>query len=358
MNPQKIRSYLWIGFLAILIKVTFLAVGVWSLRQSGIVPNFCAWDCGYYEKIFLSGYDPPQDGRHGTLAFFPVFPYLLRGLHFLIPTLSFPDLAILMNLVFYGLCCAGFARWSYLVGLRLWWLPTLLWIFDRTTFWPLVPYTESLFVFLISNLKSPLKELSLAILGGAASGVRMVGVSLGAAAFWGQICLWRRKPILVILCGVISLLGVLVFFGWCHFQFGNWKASLDTTAQWGRHFSLFGLWESIKVLFLRFYFPTLLIGVATLIGIFWKFPTISITATEKWLFGFLMFIPMASSIQISLTRYLSVLLLGYVVSAHGLGKLNTVLRNTLILIFVTSESYWQIHLFLKFLKFEAFNWAA
>jgi hypothetical protein len=81
------------------------------------------------------------------------------------------------------------------------------------------------------------------------------------------------------------------------------------------------------------------------------------TALERWLHFFLFFIPMASSIPISLTRYLSVLLLGYVgftqIYLKFLPTHKIWARATLVL-FVASELAWQTCLLVKYFRGEVF----
>ena len=58
-----------------------------------------------------------------------------------------------MNFFLFSAVIAMFLWFSRNLGLKYWWLPSLLWSLDRFTFWAVIPYTEVLFlVWMLSYL--------------------------------------------------------------------------------------------------------------------------------------------------------------------------------------------------------------
>jgi hypothetical protein len=356
------REYLLAGLLAILLKLIVLATALLWIQIHKQPLNLCAWDCVYYRDIAVTGYYE-SPGRHGPMAFFPLFPKLIGflggGSAF-----DFSIVAIVLNLLCFGVTVALLGQWSHMLGLKAWWLPGLLWSSDRFTLWSHVPYTESIFCLLLMcfllTMRSPKSTKSLllaATLGGFASATRIVGLSFVTAIGLSE---WRRclrRPLLGTVLLALGSLGTVLFFGYLHWRFGSWTLSFQTTANWGRHFSLPGFFDSLVLLLRSFYFPTLPLLTATLVGIVWSRKLFS--SAERLLFALLIFVPMASSVQVSLTRYLSVLVLGYVVVSFHLEKqqLKPWVR-PLVVVFVVSEALWQVALTIKFFRTEVFLWAA
>jgi Gpi18-like mannosyltransferase len=134
----------------------------------GLVPNFVPkigwelfshWDGAWYRKIATLGYDYANDGKYHSIAFFPLFPLVTRGLM----TLGVPfevagtlvnNLALLgaMLLLYrwvqerYGIAAA---RWSTAV---LAWCPFSL--------YGTVTYTEGLFLLLTTSSQRSLYTLA------------------------------------------------------------------------------------------------------------------------------------------------------------------------------------------------------
>ncbi len=76
---------------------------------SDLFNRWANWDGGHYLNLAESGYsDFAEDGRHLFLVFFPLYPWLIRLLHLVIPSYLLCALMI-TNLSFIGGCCFLYA---------------------------------------------------------------------------------------------------------------------------------------------------------------------------------------------------------------------------------------------------------
>jgi hypothetical protein len=187
--------------------------------------------------------------------------------------------------------------------------------------------------------------------------VRIVGVALiaglGLARFKGYL----RQPLKGAILLVLGVWGVLSFFGYLQLSQGLWNASLRTTAAWNRHFELVGFFKSLWF-FVKFaYFPTILL-VSLSFCFFVKTPRdIALSIEEKLCFFMLLFIPMASSMQTSLTRYVTVVLVAYVAWAWLILKFQHKFWYLFWAVILVTELCWQVVLTQKFFTNQAFLWA-
>ncbi|MBS1984454.1 MAG: hypothetical protein JST16_09795 [Bdellovibrionales bacterium] len=356
------RNALLLAALMVLVKVGVLAVAHAWVSHLGVVPQLCTWDCSYYRDIATLGYTYTPE-KQGTLAFFPVFPLLVRGV-MAVTGASFEWAGIGLNLFLFGAACALLMRWSHDLGLKYFWLPAALWTADRFVLWPMVPYTEGIFALTIllflnsqRHLRGGARWLVGAALGGLASGVRMVGVSLVAGLGLGEIKSFLRKPHWGALCLALGLAGVVAFFTYVHVRFGSWHLSLESTATWGRFFSVPGFFNSAWFMLRSTYFPTILILGLAMKWVVRPPREVALTPTERWVFFFLFFIPMASTITACLTRFMSVLVLGHVACARWMEQRRAWVQ-ALCWALMLSELGWQVFLLSKFFEFRVFNWAA
>jgi hypothetical protein len=113
------------------------------------------WDAGWYRSIVDLGYVStwpvvPQEAELSNVAFFPLYPYLAKGVAALLGIQSGNALLVVAHLA-----CVGF--WTnFLLLLRSWKTPLLIAVpcvlavlaFPASVFL-VAPYTESLFLFLL-----------------------------------------------------------------------------------------------------------------------------------------------------------------------------------------------------------------
>ncbi len=367
MGEFQYRKAGLIALALVLLKVLVLFATLTLVKRQGVEPVLCSWDCGYYVEIAEKGYSW-KENQHGPLAFFPLYPLVAGTIRdFIFPSFSFAAVGIGLNLFLFGTFCMLFMYWSWLVGLSMFWMPAVILAFDRFSLWATVPYTEPLFLnfmmlFFLTLRRFPENSkralLLSSLIGGFASASRIVGVAFVAALGLSKFNYFIRRPFFGLLCLLLGLAGVAAFFTYVHFALGSWDMSLKTTAAWNRKFSLLGFFNSAYYLLKQFYFPTILSWALTLWAIFKCPKEIKFNLTEKFLMAWLIFIPMANTIPVGLSRYFSILLFGPVMISLGLSRFNKWPYKVLFGLFLASELYWQVILLGKFFRFEVFSWAA
>lgn len=156
--------------------------------SGGIVPEFgwgvfAAWDGQWYQKIVMNGYEYVADGQQHNVAFFPLFPLIVRGVMTLgLPfnvagTLvnNFAFLAALMLVYAWVEECYGtsVARWA---TAALAWCPFSL--------YGSIIYTEGLFLLLSTGTLRAFEKhqyMQVALWGALASATRVTGAMLAPA---------------------------------------------------------------------------------------------------------------------------------------------------------------------------------
>jgi Gpi18-like mannosyltransferase len=183
---------------------------------------FSAWDSPLYQSITTSGYqviNPIEPGAN--VAFFPLFPLLIRGLMNL--GLPFEVAGTLIN---------NFAFFGALILLYKWVETTnnsqaARWVTAVLAWCPLsifgtVIYTEGLFLFLsTAALRAfDLKKYPQVILWGSlATATRITGLALIPAFI---ITSWQKqKPAIAYLSGLLSGCGLLFYSLYCWIKFNN-----------------------------------------------------------------------------------------------------------------------------------------
>lgn len=357
----------------VLFKLLISLAAILLVQQGGSSPNPCTWDCGYYQDIAQKGYDKLEPGKHQNLAFYPAFP-ALAGTIAELTGLSFGWAGSLTSLLCYTFLLLIGMRWVWGLGLKnLYFLPLVLWAADRFTFWSHVPYTESLFMlvslsFLLLLRQNRLREnkwvelLLAPLLAGLLSSVRLVGMSAIASWGWGEFRQFLRSPLKGVWTLVIGLWGFLFFCAYLYFNQGEWSASFQATSAWGRHFDLMGLPKNLWHLLKYFYFPTIVVVGFCVVTLVKPRRGIDLRPNERWFFALLFLLPLLNSLPLSTTRYFSILLPAYITIVHILENKGwhkwkwTHPAKIVFLLFVVSESGWQVYLTMKYYRAEAFNW--
>lgn len=162
-----------------------------------------AWDGGWYIRIATEGYAPTlnlddtQDQSTGTLAFFPVYPMLMRLLTWLTPITPAAAGVLLSELA-----SAAAAVGLYILVRRIWGttpaiLTVLLWSAQPMAVVLSMVYTEALFTaFVVWSLVELRREawLSAGVIALLAGLTRPTGVGIGfAVASWAAVCWWQRR---------------------------------------------------------------------------------------------------------------------------------------------------------------------
>ncbi len=182
---------------------------------------FSAWDSELYQKIAILGYEGINTGEAGgNVAFFPLFPLLIK----LLMLLGFPfEVAgvLINNLAFLGalILCYHWVEQTNNAQVARW--VTLVLAGCPLSLFGTVIYTEGLFLFFsTAALKSfDFKQYPQVILWGTlATATRITGLALIPAFL---LTAWRQKrPIIAYISGLLSGCGVLFysFYCWIHFH--------------------------------------------------------------------------------------------------------------------------------------------
>ncbi|MEV6008897.1 hypothetical protein AB0M29_19015 [Streptomyces sp. NPDC051976] len=235
------------------------------------------WDAAWYVGIAQHGYDhsfhPPTAAGHpsprSNLAFFPVYPALVRGVHTMLPGMGWGGAALLV-----AGTCALVAAWgihavtALCYGRRVALLTTVLWGIAPVAVVETAGYSESAFIALAAwALLAVLRHdwLPAAALSVAAGLTRPVGVAVAAAVMAvacrevvqrrpGRVAavepgspsavsvpppaparLW--KPVAAFIAAPLGWLGFIAWTGW---RMHDWGAYFRIQRMWNSRFD-FGL---------------------------------------------------------------------------------------------------------------------
>lgn len=206
---------------------------------------FLAYDSEWYQKIALYGYEYRPDGEQHSIAFFPLFILLVKGLMLL----GFPFAiagTIINNACFLGSLYVIYhwvkqqhglepARWSTLF---LGWCPLSL--------FGSVIYTEGLFLLMsgLSLMKFQEKQYFWsAIFGFLTTLTRLNGIAL-IPTFIGTAIVEKRS-ISAYLTAFITSLGIGCYSVYCWLNFNDLLAFLKVQSAWSPQESLVLRWSRI-----------------------------------------------------------------------------------------------------------------
>jgi Gpi18-like mannosyltransferase len=227
---------------------------------SGFLPKsgwelFSHWDGKWYTQIANLGYSYANDGQQHSVAFYPLFPLLIRGLMTL--GMRADAAGVLINsLAFLGALWvvyfwveerydAGAAKWTTAV---LAWCPFSLFC--------TVIYTEGLFLFLTASALRAFERgeyIWAAFWGALTTATRGPGVALIPTFL---LAAWREKrPPLAYAAGFASAIGFFSFILYCAINLENPLAFIHVQKAWVqptwleifKDFFSFRLYAAIKV---------------------------------------------------------------------------------------------------------------
>ncbi|MEG4587450.1 mannosyltransferase family protein [Microcoleus sp. MOSTC5] len=204
---------------------------------SGFLPTsgwelFSHWDGKWYVQIANLGYSYADDGQHHSVAFYPLFPLLMRGLTtlgmqvelagVLINSLAFLGALVLVYFWVEERYDAGAARRTTAV---LAWCPFSLFC--------TVIYTEGLFLFLTASALRAFERgeyIWAALWGALTTATRGPGVALIPTFL---LTAWREKrPPLAYAAGFASAIGFFSFSLYCAIRFGDALAFVYVQKAW------------------------------------------------------------------------------------------------------------------------------
>jgi Gpi18-like mannosyltransferase len=203
----------------------------------GFVPTsgwelFSHWDGGWYTKIATQGYSYANDGQQHSVAFYPLFPLLIRGLMAL--GMRVEVAGVLINsLAFLGalLLVYFWVEERYDTGSAKWTTAVLAWC--PFSIFCTVMYTEGLFLLLTAAALRAFEKgdyIWAAVWGALTTATRGPGVVLIPAFL---LVAWREKrPPLAYVAGFASAIGLLSFSLYCAIRFGDALAFVHAQKGW------------------------------------------------------------------------------------------------------------------------------
>ncbi|MEA5503511.1 mannosyltransferase family protein [Halotia wernerae UHCC 0503] len=193
---------------------------------------FSAWDSEWYRKIVAYGYEYINDGKQHSIAFFPLFPLLIRavmtfGLSFEVAGTLLNNLAFLAALIVLYFWVEerngkSAARWTTAI---LAWCPYSI--------YGTVIYTEGLFLLCSTAALRAFDKQQytwVAFWGALSTATRSPGLALIPAflfASWQQ-----RRGVKAYIASLAVGLGVFLYSLYCQIQFGDALAFVHVQKGW------------------------------------------------------------------------------------------------------------------------------
>jgi hypothetical protein len=228
----------------------------WAFSPHRWLDIWGRWDSGWYLDIALHGYRPSNDlqTEQSNLAFFPLYPYLIRGIDSLLPGKVQVQYALLTGVVISNICLLGACIILYLLARQLlgddrlaeralWYL-----LLFPVGFILSAVYTEALFLFLSLLAFWSARRGSWALAGLAGfflALTRFAGIFILPVLVWLYLEQrgWRIRPWhfprlnwqLVWLLLVPA--GFAVFLGIGYQATGDWLAYFHAHSAWGMKIS-------------------------------------------------------------------------------------------------------------------------
>lgn len=193
---------------------------------------FSHWDGAWYRQIATEGYDYAKDGKYHSVAFFPLFPLISRGV--MTFGFSFEVAATLVNnLAFFGALFVLY-RWAverYDVNTARWATAVLAWF--PLSLYGTVIYTEGLFLLLTTAALRAFDNYQYgraALWGAMATATRSTGLMLVPAFL--IVAAKERRPIIAYVAGIAATVGLLLFSLYCAIRFADPLAFVHVQQAW------------------------------------------------------------------------------------------------------------------------------
>lgn len=229
---------IWLLSRLLIITIILLIAPLLPAPPGGIVPQFgwqvfAAWDGEWYQKIVTNGYEYLADGKQHNVAFFPLFPIVVRGVMAL--GLPFNVAGTLVNnFAFLGalLLVFNWVEETYGSSAARWTVVTLAWC--PFSLYGTVIYTEGLFLLLSTAALRAYEQqqyASVALWGAMASATRVTGAMLVPTFLFVT---WREgRSKRAYLASLATSSGLLLFSGYCWLRFGDPLAFVHVQGAWG-----------------------------------------------------------------------------------------------------------------------------
>lgn len=240
INYKKYLDYplkIWIVSRLIILLGMLVIAPLLPAPTDGIKPEiswevFSSWDSGWYQSIATNGYEYLNDGEQHSVAFFPLFPLLIKlliniGIPFEIGGTLINNLSFLLTLIilFYWIEKDYDCR-------------SAKWVIASLAFFPIslygtVIYTEGLFLFLTTTslyFFERKKYFLTFICGCLATATRITGLALVPTFL---IISWKEKRnIKSYFASLTIILGLLLYIVYCWLKFSEPLAFILVQKAW------------------------------------------------------------------------------------------------------------------------------
>ncbi len=217
---------------------------------------FTAWerfDALWFLRIADSGYGLAD----GSAAFFPLYPLSIRAVSLLVFGHPFGASLLVSNAAFYGALVMTYLLTAMELGERRARTTVVLLAFFPTSYFFLMPYSESLFLLLVVTAFWGARRGRWAIAGSAGAlaaltrGVGLVLVPALAIEALHRRAEGRGRAWPGLIAAAATGLGTLTYLGWWQLRDGDWLAPLTRQENWERVFSWpwMTLWNGTRIAF-------------------------------------------------------------------------------------------------------------
>lgn len=238
-NGLLFTACMWLLSRLLILAAMFLIAPSLPAPPRGVVPEiswdvFAGWDGEWYRKVALDGYEFANDGKQHSVAFFPLFPLIIRG----VMTVGLPfEVAgtLVSNLAFLGALMLLYVWVKERHGKKAarWTVAAVAWC--PFSLYGTVIYTEGLFMLLsAATLRAFEKRhyVWVGLWGALASATRLTGAMLAPALL---IVSWReRRGAIAYVASLATSVGLLLFIAYCGLRFGDPFAFVHVEETWGR----------------------------------------------------------------------------------------------------------------------------
>ncbi len=223
----------------------------WLFSSNRLIDMWARWDSGWYLSVIKIGYSMGKDVyTSSNLAFFPVFPYLVKILAFLVPIRPLTDgIIITVGVILSNVLLIGSLILLYKISIyffkseviaksAVWYLLVFPSSFFLSSF-----YTESTFLFfsLLSYWAATKKKWWLACtMAAVVTATRSIGFILVLpllAEYFRSKDYNLKKIDFSILWFAVVPLGILSFFYYMYTLTGDFFAAVKVQEAWGRRVS-------------------------------------------------------------------------------------------------------------------------
>jgi Gpi18-like mannosyltransferase len=223
------RLFIWTAMLLIAPKLPAPLNGMQPKVSWGV---FDVWDCVHYRDIATSGYEFVDDGQQHNLAFFPLFPLIIRLLMSLGLPFEFSGILV-NNLAFLAALCFLYAwlKKHYGISSAQWGTTFLSWC--PMSMFTGVIYTEGLYLFLSTAALYAFDQKHYkwtAICGALATATRPTGMVLIPAFILAAFK--ERRPVIAYIAALATSGGLILFSLFCLVDFKNPLAFIAAQKGW------------------------------------------------------------------------------------------------------------------------------